>query len=348
MSRLATVCCKVAAAAAVVSVVVLSAGCGSGGEDAPTEVVLLTHDSFAVSQEVRRGFERDSGLRLRILQAGDANEALNRALLTAGDPQADVIFGIDDSVLSRALDGELLDEYRSGELASVDPAFAAPDDRVTPIDHGEVCVNVDETDDAPPPVSFDDVLARAGDLVVENPATSSPGLAFLLATIAEYGEDGWQDWWRAAKDAGVTVSAGWEDAYYSAFSGGSGAGDKPLVVSYATSPPAEVVFADPPIEEATTGVVESTCFEQIEMAGILRGTEHEAEAKQLVDFLLSDELQADIPLQMYVFPVVDGIELPEVFTANAAMVDDPLSMTPEAIDEGRERWIEEWTSIVLG
>ena len=143
-------------------------------------------------------FEQESGLTLRILQGGDANEMLNRALLTAGDPQGDVIFGIDDSVLSRALDGDLLEEYRSDELDHVAPEYADADGFVTPIDHGEVCLNVDRAWFAErgvaPPRTLDDLTEPRyrGLLVVENPATSSPGLSFLLATVARYGEDGWE------------------------------------------------------------------------------------------------------------------------------------------------------------
>ena len=319
-----------------------------GDAGRPVTLKLVTHDSFAVSEEVLAAFTEESGIEVELVPSGDAGQVVNRSVLNADSPLGDVLFGVDNTFLTRALEADIFVPYESARLAEVDDRFELDDEyRVTPIDHGEVCVNFDKSA-GEPPASFDELRDRAGELVVQNPATSSPGLAFLLATIEEYGEDGWQDWWRAARDAGVTVTSGWEDAYYSAFSGGSGEGDKPLVVSYATSPPAEVVFADPPTDVAPTGVVEATCFEQIEMAGILRGTEHEEEAQQLVDFLLSDELQADIPLQMYVFPVVDGIELPEVFTAHAAVVDDPLSMTPAEIDEGRDRWIDEWTSIVLG
>jgi len=316
--------------------------------DSPVTLRLVTHDSFAVSEDVLESFTADTGIEVELVPSGDAGQVVNRSVLNADSPLGDVLFGVDNTFLTRALDADIFVPYESPRLEQVDDRFELDDERrVTPIDHGEVCVNFDK-EMGDPPATFDDLVGRAGDLVVQNPATSSPGLAFLLATIVEYGEDGWQDWWRSAKGAGVTVTSGWEDAYYGAFSGGSGEGDKPLVVSYATSPPVEVVFADPPTDVAPTGVVESTCFEQIEMAGILRGTDHEEEAQQLIDFLLSDELQADIPLQMYVFPVVDGIELPEVFTAHAAVVEDPLTMTPAEIDAGRERWIEEWTSIVLG
>lgn len=338
--------------AALLVAAALLAACGDSdrevaGEPERVTLRMVTHDSFAVSEDVLASFTKDTGIEVQLVPSGDAGQVVNRSVLNADSPLGDVLFGVDNTFLTRALDAGIFIPYESPRLAEVDDRYELDDEhRVTPIDHGEVCVNYDK-DAGAPPASFDDLLARAGDLVVENPATSSPGLAFLLATIVEHGDPGWQDWWRAAADAGVQVTSGWEEAYNTAFSGGSGQGDRPLVVSYATSPPVEVVFADPPTDVAPTGVVTATCFEQIELAGILRGTEHEAEAQQLIDFLLSDELQADIPLQMYVFPVVD-VPLPDVFVQHAAIVDEPLTMTPEEIDEGRERWIDEWTSIVLG
>jgi thiamine transport system substrate-binding protein len=328
-------------------------GCG-GDEDAPTEVVLLTHDSFAVSKDVKAAFEEESGLTLRILQGGDANETLNRALLTAGDPQGDVIFGIDDSVLSRALEGDLLEEYRSEELDHVAPEFAEADGHVTPIDHGEVCLNVDRAWFAErgfaPPRRLDDLTKPRYHrlLVVENPATSSPGLAFLLATVARYGEDGWEAYWRALRANGVLAVDGWEEAYTQQFSGASGSpGKRPIVVSYATSPAAEVLFASKPLEVSPTAAVEDGCYRQVEYAGILRGAANEDGARALIDFMLSERFQADVPGSMFVYPVREGVALPEAFVEHAIVPAAPLQLPADAIDENRDRWVARWTELVV-
>ena len=342
-------------AVALAAVAVLVAGCG-GGEDeaAPTEVVLLTHDSFAISKDVKQRFEHESGLRLRILQGGDANETLNRALLTAGDPQGDVLFGIDDSVLSRALEGDLLEDYRPDALTTVEGAFLPQTDLVTPIDHGEVCLNVDrgwfaERGLAPPERLEDLTEPRYRDLlVVENPATSSPGLAFLLATVARFGEDGWQDYWRALRANGVLAVDGWEEAYTQQFSGASGSpGKRPIVVSYATSPAAEVIFAARPPAEAPTAAVEDGCYRQVEYAGILRGARNEKGARELLEFMLSESFQADVPGSMFVYPVREGVQLPPAFVEHALVPDDPLSVPADEIDENRDHWVDEWTEIVV-
>jgi thiamine transport system substrate-binding protein len=350
----ATTWCKVALAVAVGgAVVVLAAGCGGDG-GTPKEVVLVTHDSFAVSKGVKRAFEDETGLTLRILQGGDANEMLNRALLTAGDPQGDVIFGVDDSVLTRALDGGLLEEYRSGELDSVEHAFASPDPHVTPIDHGEICLNIDrgwfEKHGVAPPTSLAD-LARApyrNLLVVENPATSSPGLGFLLATVATFGDPEWQRYWQRLRENGVLVVDGWEEAYTQQFSGASGSpGKRPIVVSYATSPAAEVIFASKPPATAPTAAVRDGCYRQVEYAGVLRGARNEDGARKLIDFMLSERFQADVPGTMFVYPVRKGIVLPKAFVEYAVTPTSPLQLPADEVDANRDRWLARWTDIVV-
>jgi thiamine transport system substrate-binding protein len=333
----------------------VSAGCGGGGGEAPTDVVLVTHDSFAISPEVKKAFEEESGLKLRILKGGDAGEVVTKALLTAGNPEGDVLFGIDENLLARALEGDVFEKYESPALADVDPRYVVdPEHRVTPIDHGEVCLNVDRAWFAErslqPPASIDDLTDERyrGLTVVENAATSTPGLAFLLATVARYGEGGWQDYWRALRDNDVLVVDGWEEAYTVRFSGAAGSrGNRPIVVSYASSPPAEVIYRTPRPTEAPTGVVEDSCFRQIELAGVLRGARNEEGARKLVDFMLSKRFQEDVPLSMFVFPVSREAALPPEFTRYAVVPESPLVLPPEEIEANRERWVDEWTQIAL-
>ncbi len=343
-------------AAVALSVAVGALGVfGCGGGEKPTEVVLVTHDSFAVSKVVKQAFERKTGLKLRILQSGDAGEALTKALLTAGNPQGDVLFGVDNTLLSRALEGDVFDAYESPALGNVDPQYVLdPEHRVTPIDHGEVCLNVDKGWFAErgiaPPGSIDDLddPRYRGLLVAQNPATSSPGLAFMLATIARYGEPGWQDYWRRLRENDVLIVDGWEEAYTVRFSGAAGSrGSRPIVVSYASSPPAEVIFRTPRPKEAPTAVIEDSCFRQIEFAGVLRGARNEAGARELIDFLLSTRFQEDVPLSMFVFPVNRSAKLPPEFEQYAVVPKAPLELRPEEIDASRDEWVDEWTRIVI-
>ena len=320
----------------------------------PTELVLMTHDSFAISESVLATFQRETGATVRVLTAGDAGSMVNQAILTRESPLADVLYGVDNTFLSRALDANIFEPYRSRLEDNVPPQLD-PDDRerVAPIDYGDVCVNYDKAwfarEGLPVPRTLDDLTAPRyrGLLVVENPATSSPGLAFLLATVARYGTDGWTGYWERLRSNDVKVVDGWEQAYNDEFSAGSGGGDSPLVVSYASSPPAEVYYADPRPAEAPTGVLTDTCFRQVELAGVLRGAEHPRAARQLVDFMLSRRFQADIPLQMFVFPARADTPLPPVFTQHATVPRRPLTLPPAEIGAHRDDWIAQWTTTVL-
>jgi thiamine transport system substrate-binding protein len=333
----------------------LASACGDGssGGDGDT-VTLVTHDSFAVSKPVLRAFTEQTGIAVEVLKAGDAGAMVNQAILTKDDPLGDVLFGVDNTFLSRALDESIFERYRARDLDRV-PADLQLDDRhrVTPIDTADVCLNYDRawfTDRGiVPPRSLDDLTEPAyrDRLVVENPATSSPGLAFLLATVARYGEDGWDGYWQRLRANGVKVVDGWEQAYNGEFSGAAGKGDYPIVVSYASSPPAEVYFADPQPADAPTAALTDTCFRQIEFAGVLRGARNSRGARRLVDFMLSERFQADMPLQMFVYPARARTPLPPVFTRFAAVPRAPLSLPPDEIGQHREEWIDQWTDTVL-
>jgi thiamine transport system substrate-binding protein len=285
--------------------------------------------------------------------AGDAGSMVNQAILTKDRPLGDALFGIDTTFLALGLDEDLFAPYRSPELASVpDELEVDPEHRVTPIDLGDVCVNYDrsyfEEPGAPPvPATLADLTDPAYEdlLAVEDPATSSPGLAFLAATVDVFGEAGWEAWWTDLRANGVTVANDWTDAYYGEFSGGaSSEGDKPLVVSYASSPAAEV---DPAGESSLTGVVEGTCIRQVEYAGVLAGATNDEGARALVDFLLSERVQEDIPANMFVYPAREGAELPDAFERFATLPADPIEIDPLAFGAVRDDLIDRWTDLVL-
>jgi len=334
------------------------AACGSDAD--PGVVRVLTHDSFDLSPEVVAAFEAESGLRVEFVAGGDAVAMVNGAILTAGNPVADVLFGVDNNQLADAVDAGLFEPYQPADIGDLRPDVpAGPDGVVTPIDVGDVCVNFDRGALAErglePPRTLDDLAAPAyrGLLVVQNPATSSPGLAFLAATVAAYG-DGWPGYWERLVANDVAVADGWEAAYYGQFSGGSGDGDRPLVVSYATSPPAEVLFAedfDPTRlpDEAPTGVATGTCYRQVEYAGVLAGAPNPTGARRFVDFLFSPVVQADLPLTMFVLPARAGVPLPEVVARFSAQPDGPVWLVDEAqVAAERDGWVTRWREVVFG
>jgi thiamine transport system substrate-binding protein len=331
---------------------VLSA-CGPKG---PVTLTVMTHDSFAASESVIAAFEQANNVKIAFLKSGDAGAALNKAILTADAPLADVFYGVDNAFLSRALGAGIYVPYASPLLAQISDEFKLdPQERALPVDYGDVCINYDKAYFAaynlPVPGTLED-LAKPGYrglLVVENPATSSPGLAFLLATIKHFGTDGYLDYWKLLRANGVVVVAGWETAYYTNFSGSSGHGPQPMVVSYASSPAAEVVFATPPLTDAPTASIlgPGTCFRQIEFVGILKGTQHLALAKKFVDFMLGQQFQEDMPLQMFVYPVNPGAGLPDVFVKYAQVPAQPAALDPTFIVTGRDQWVQAWTQVVL-
>ena len=318
----------------------------------------MTHDSFDVSEEVVAAFQEMCDCEVRFLQAGDTGLMLNQALLSKDNPLADVIYGVDNTFLSRALTGGILEAYESPALADVpdnlelDPTF-----HMLPVDYGDVCLNYDkawfEEKGLAPPADLPALTQPEykGLTVVESPATSSPGLAFLLATVGRFGETGgysFLDYWADLRANDVLVTDGWEDAYWGQFTYASD-GDRPIVVSYASSPPVEVYFAEESFEEAPTAVVlaDGSCFRQIEFAGILKGTPRRDLAEQWIDFMLGPVFQEDIPLKMFVFPANGQAALPEVFARFAEIPENPATVEPEAIEANREAWIEAWVRTVL-
>lgn len=344
----------------------LLAACGPA-ETTPTEppvepteageervLTVMGHDSFAVSDEVVAQFEEEHDVTVDFLLAGDTGSALNRAILAQGAPLADVFYGVDNTFLSRALEEGIFEPYESPRLEVIPDRFELdPQNRALPVDYGDVCLNYDKTyfeaEGIEPPQSLEDLLEPAyeGLLVVENPATSSPGLAFLLATIGRFGEDGYLDYWEGLVENDVHVVNDWETAYNSEFT--FSGGQYPIVVSYGSSPPFEMVFAEEPIEEPSTAAVTAneSCFRQIEFVGILEGTAHRDLAEAWVDYMLSPTFQEDIPLNMFVFPVNPEAELEPVFVEHLSIPEDTAEVSPKAIAENREQWIQAWTETVL-
>lgn len=325
------------------------------GPTEPDVITLMSHDSFAISEETIAAFEAENGVTVELLPSGDTGAALNQAILAKEAPLADVFFGVDNTFMGRALAADIFESYDSPLLAEIpDELKLDAENRLLPVDYGDVCLNYDKAwfaeNDLPLPQSLAALTdpMYAGLLVVQNPATSSPGLAFLLATIAQFGEDGYLNYWADLRANDVLVTNGWEEAYYGSFSVASD-GERPLVVSYASSPPAEVIFADPPVAEAPSAslVAPGMCFRQIEFVGILAGTEKRELAEKLVDFILGQPFQEDMPLNMFVYPANENAVLPAEFVEWTQVPEETAVLAPDAIDANREQWIEAWTETVL-
>tara|TARA_B100000953_G_C18021406_1_gene420671 strand:- start:802 stop:1845 length:1044 start_codon:yes stop_codon:yes gene_type:complete len=328
--------------------------CGNSEKSADgimeSSVTLITHDSFAVSDGLFDIFTTETGITVEQLSLGDTGQLIATSILTKDDPIGDVIFGIDNTFLGRALNAGIFTPYTSSiESQILEELDYEKSDYLTPIDYGHVCLNYWKdsfSDTFPPPKSIDDLLdpSYANLLVVQNPETSSPGLAFLLATISHFGSD-WVSFWQTLNQNGVSVTTDWESSYYGDFI--AGGGESSIVVSYASSPIAELIYSDPPVEIPPTGIIEDSCFKQVEYAGILKNTQNMPEAEALIDFLLSQRFQEDIPLNMFMMPVLAEAFLPATFSAYPTIPSDLNEISPTEIEANRNNWTEIWTETVL-
>jgi len=317
----------------------------------------MTYGSFDMREEVIAAFESEHNAQVQFLDAGDTGQMLSQAILSKDNPQADVMYGLDNTFLSRALNEDIFAPYEAEALANVPDALELdPEHRVSPVDFGDVCLNYDkaalEEAGVEPPASLEALTQPdyAGMTVMENPASSSPGLAFLLATIDTLGEDGYLDYWAELRENDLLVVDDWSTAYYGEFSGGSGSeGSRPIVVSYATSPAAEVYFSEGALETPPTGAVTApgTCFRQIEFVGVLKNAENPELAKAFVEFALGETFQEAIPLHMWVYPAHENADLPPVFEDFAVQAEEPASLPAAEIEENRRDWIDAWTEVVL-
>lgn len=350
----------------LMALAIILSGCAPAAAVSPTSAAstsaatatlnVMVYDSFAASEPVITRFEQKYNVKLNFIKSGDAGSLVNRAILSKNTPLADVIYGVDNTFLSRAIAGGIYEAYASPLLKDIPSQYLLdPTNQALPVDYGDVCINYDKayfaSKNLTVPATLEDLTKPEykGMLVMENPAVSSPGLAFVMATVAHFGEQGFQDYWKALQANGLVVVNDWEAAYYTNFSGSSGKGAQPLVVSYASSPAAEVVFSKTPLTDAPTGSIvgPDSCFRQVEFVGILKGTTQRALAEKFVDFMLDVPFQEDMPLQMFVYPVNPNAKLPDAFVKYAQVAAKPAQISPDQISSSRDAWIQQWKDVVL-
>ena len=317
---------------------------------------ILTYNSFSVSEDIVAAFEKENQVKIQFIESGDGTTMLNQAILSKEAPIADVIIGLNSIMLSRALDNDILIPYESPELANISDQYRMDkENRALPFNFGNVCINYDtawyEEKGLTVPASWDDLINPnySGQLVVENPITSTPGLAFLLATISAYGEDGFIDYWKSLLANKIEIADGWSTAYYTNFSAGGGMGPQPMVVSYDASPAAAPFYAETEMETAPTASIlsDGMCYQVVEFLGILKGAQNQELAEKFVDAMLGKEWQEDLPGQMFVFPVNKDATLPDVFTKFAIIPENPVMLDPVLINEQRDNWLQKWNDEIL-
>jgi thiamine transport system substrate-binding protein len=314
---------------------------------------VLTHSSFDLPKEQLAQFEKDAGVKLQIVKAGDAGEMTNKLILTKARPIADVVFGIDNALLPRALAAGVIEPYTGPAAQRL--SAATLDAGVVPVDYGYVTLNIDKAWFAKSglalPASLEDLTqpAYAKLLVVQNPATSSPGMAFLQATIAGLGEEQAFRWWGAMRANGLKVSKGWTEAYYTEFT--RNGGTRPIVVSYASSPAAEVFYSKEKITESPTAnlFLKGGVFRQVEGVALVKGGRPAAReaAGRFIEFMRSAPVQQSLQTTMWMFPAEVGALRVDVIKRHAvepSAFDNPASAQAAAASKG---WLQRWTQVVL-
>ncbi|MFT3900614.1 MAG: thiamine ABC transporter substrate-binding protein [Gordonia sp. (in: high G+C Gram-positive bacteria)] len=331
------------AGAVVAAVLVAGAAAGCGRSDDGESVTMLTHDSFELPTAVIDGFKKATGLTLKIAKSGDAGKLASQISLTPGSPKGDLVYGVDNTFAARPVEAGALEPYTSPAAANGadEYALANAPGLLTAINRGDVCLNVDSAwydgKEMPPPTSLDDLTKPEykGQAALLDPATSSPGISFLLTTIGQK-RSGWEDYWRKLVANDATIVSGWAVAYNQLFSAGAGHGSKPIVVSYASSPAAT---------PGTAALLE-TCFRQVEYAGVLKGAANVVGAHKAIDYLLSPTVQKALPSSMYVYPVTRDIPLPDGWATRAPIPEWTVNMPPDYIAKNRETWLQQWRDAV--
>lgn len=344
MRKLKIMACVLAAGLALT-------GCSTSANQAEEskELKVLAYDSFSLDEKLLKKFEKDSGLKVKIISTDGGGELVNKLILTKDTPVADVVVGLDNSFAGRAIKEGVLE---SGDVKLPDGAekFTAENKELVPVDYGEVCVNADkqwfEEHNLALPSTFEDLIKpEYKDLFAGiNPNTSSAGLAFFLSSVAKFGETGWQDYWKSLKENGIKISKDWSGAYNVDFSAGEEKGNKPIVVSYATSP---LESLDEATGQTRTVSLEATCYDQIEYASVVKGTKNAKGAKEFIEFLLSKDVQDTLLDTMYVFPVSSEAKIDEKVLKYTPPSKSALTISPDVLEENRDKWLKQWNTIVV-
>jgi thiamine transport system substrate-binding protein len=310
----------------------------------PDSIDVYAYDSF-VSEwgpgpAIKEGFENATGIELNLHSIGDSGQVLQRAILEKDDPKADVIIGIDNNMLFQALEADILISYESPQLEHIDRALHFdPSFHVLPYDYGYFAMIYNEQMTDTVPSSLEDLTSEEYEkrIILMDPRTSSPGLGFLLWTVAAYGDD-FTEYWERLKPSVLTVTDGW-DTGYGLFTNG----EAPLVLSYTTSPAYHVEYEE--VYQFLPAMFDEGHYLQIEGAGILKGADNPDGAKLFMDYLLSTEAQEIIPLTNWMYPVRDDLELPASY-AYAPKAGKVLNLDPEEIENNLELWVDQWLEVM--
>ncbi|MDR1033305.1 MAG: thiamine ABC transporter substrate-binding protein [Bifidobacteriaceae bacterium] len=348
-------CYRALAVCSVFALILSVSACQNADNSiANDQVTLLAYDSFQISDETIAQIKSETGYALNVITAGNAGELASRVILSAGEPEGDLVYGIDSLNTEKITAASALADYNIGALpklkSAVDAGFSK---QLMPVDYGFVCVNADKQYFADSELALPDSLDKlaepeyAARFVAINPTTSSPGRAFFIKTVDKYGENGWKDYWLKLKAGGVRIASSWSDAYevdYSVTAGGA----YPLMVSYSTSP-ADTV--DDATNQSKAVAIPETCTAQTEYAGVLKGAKNETGANKVLEFLLQTDFQNSIGSEMYMYPVNADANVPADWEKFAPEPDSEYTKTnlsTKTVSDNYDKWLEEWNELQIG
>ena len=331
---------------------VLIAGCSKNDEKStaaePADeqtLVIYCYDSFASewgpANAVIPPFEEKYGIKVELKSAGDSGQVLSRAILEKDEPKADIIMGIDNNILSKALSEDVLAAYKPENIGNVpEHLIFDPEYRAIPFDYGFFSINYDSEKITAPPSSLEDLTAPEykDSLILMDPRTSGPGLGFLLWTISVYGDD-FTDYWKRLAPSILTITDGWDSGY-----GLYTAGEAPMVLSYTTSPPYHVEYEETDRYKAT--IFDSGNYMHIEAMGIVKGAPHRKAAEKFIEYMLTDEFQKALPLTNFMMPAKAGTPLPDSFSY-APVSERPLLLDTKTIEENLATWLDAWLEVAV-
>ena len=329
------------------------------------ELVIVTYDVYGLTEHMLANFENVSGYNITMTKLDDAGSVLDHLLQYKGAQVSDLAIGLDNTYLQTAIDNNVLWPHEVN-LSGLSEIALAPYDGVlaAPFDHGYICLNYDSSvvdgTNYTVPTSLWDLTSSewAGKVAIPSPESSSPGRIFMTATTDYFANDDdntteWTDWWTAMKNNDVIITSGWSEAYVTHYTGGYGVweddhiGDAHIVVSYCHSPGVEAWYGSN-YTISTALDLPRASLHQVEYAAAVQGG-NLAAARAFIEYLISEEVNLDMPIENSMYSVINGTDLPEEngYRYHSVVPTQPADVSPSEIASNMEAWLEMWNAAMV-
>ena len=341
-----------------------------GNEEQDNELVIITYDVLALTDDMIQQFENESGLSVTLVKLDDAGSILDYLIQNEGTENIDLAIGLDNTYLQTAINRGVLTEHQANILSAsssqntpISEAALLPysGSLAVPFDMGYVCLNYDTSivdgENMTVPTNLWNLTEEEwrGKVAIPSPISSSPGRAFMLATLdyfsySEDSSDSFKQWWSAMEENDVIVTSGWTEAYETHYTGGYGEwtegyiGDAHITVSYCHSPGVESWYNENWTKSASLDLPQSSFF-QVEYATAVTGGNVEA-ASEFIDYLLSEQVNSQMPEQNLMYSVLEGEDLPTAngYRYHSTVPSEPAEISMQEIAENMESWLQQWNS----